>query len=159
MREPVHVCDSLDRVDAEVEARVRRSFARQGYMAAIGAELVHLAAGEVDIALPFSDRLTQQDGYLHAGVVAGAADSACGYAALTTMDAEAEVLTVEFKVNLLAPAAGERLVARGRVLRTGRTLTVCRGDAVTISGGLETHVATLTATLIAIMRSRSDIPS
>lgn len=159
MREPVHVCDSLDRVDAEVEARVRRSFARQGYMAAIGAELVHLAAGEVDIALPFSDRLTQQDGYLHAGVVAGAADSACGYAALTTMDAEAEVLTVEFKVNLLAPAAGERLVARGRVLRTGRTLTVCRGDAVTISGGLEKHVATLTATLIAIMRSRSDIPS
>ena len=159
MREPVHVCDSLDRVDAEVEARVRRSFARQGYMADIGAELVHLAAGEVDIALPFSDRLTQQDGYLHAGVVAGAADSACGYAALTTMDAEAEVLTVEFKVNLLAPAAGERLVARGRVLRTGRTLTVCRGDAVTISGGLEKHVATLTATLIAIMRSRSDIPS
>lgn len=153
------MCDSLDRVDAEVEARVRRSFARQGYMAAIGAELVHLAAGEVDIALPFSDRLTQQDGYLHAGVVAGAADSACGYAALTTMDAEAEVLTVEFKVNLLAPAAGERLVARGRVLRTGRTLTVCRGDAVTISGGLEKHVATLTATLIAIMRSRSDIPS
>lgn len=128
-------------------------------MAAIGAELVHLAAGEVDIALPFSDRLTQQDGYLHAGVVAGAADSACGYAALTTMDAEAEVLTVEFKINLLAPAAGERLVARGRVLRTGRTLTVCRGDAVTISGGLEKHVATLTATLIAIMRSRSDIPS
>lgn len=159
MREAAHVCDSLDRVDAEVEARVRRSFARQGYMAAIGAELVHLAAGEVDIALPFSDRLTQQDGYLHAGVVAGAADSACGYAALTTMDAEAEVLTVEFKVNLLAPAAGERLVARGRVLRTGRTLTVCRGDAVTISGGLEKHVATLTATLIAIMRSRSDIPS
>jgi uncharacterized protein (TIGR00369 family) len=159
VREAVHVCDSLDRVDAEVEARVRRSFARQGYMAAIGAELVHLAAGEVDIALPFSDRLTQQDGYLHAGVVAGAADSACGYAALTTMDAEAEVLTVEFKINLLAPAAGERLVARGRVLRTGRTLTVCRGDAVTISGGLEKHVATLTATLIAIMRSRSDIPT
>jgi uncharacterized protein (TIGR00369 family) len=116
-------------VDADVEARVRRSFARQEYMAAIGAELVHVAAGEVDIALPFSERLTQQDGYLHAGVVAGAADSACGYAALTTMAAEAEVLTVEFKINLLAPAAGERLVARGRVVRTGRTLTVCRGDA------------------------------
>jgi acyl-coenzyme A thioesterase PaaI-like protein len=90
--------------------------------------------------------------------VAGAADSACGYAALTTMDAEAEVLTVEFKINLLAPA-GERLVARGRVLRTGRTLTVCRGDAVTISGGQEKHVATLTATLIAITRGGSDLPS
>lgn len=120
-------------------------------MATLGAELVHVAAGEVDIAVPFSERLTQQDGYLHAGVVAGATDSACGYAALTTMAAEAEVLTVEFKINLLAPAAGERLVARGRVLRSGRTLTVCRGDAVTISEGREKHVATLTATMIAIV--------
>jgi len=117
-------------------------------MAELGAEVVHIAAGEVDIALPFSERLTQQDGYLHAGVVAGAIDTACGYAALTTLDAGAEVLTVEFKINLLAPAAGERLVARGRVLRTGRTLTVCRGDAVTINGGREKHVATLTATMI-----------
>jgi uncharacterized domain 1 len=138
-------------VGIELEARVRRSFARQRYMATLGAELVHVAAGEVDIAVPFSERLTQQDGYLHAGVVAGATDSACGYAALTTMAAEAEVLTVEFKINLLAPAAGERLVARGRVLRSGRTLTVCRGDAVTISEGREKHVATLTATMIAIV--------
>ena len=121
-------------------------------MTAIGAELVHVAAGEVDIALPFSERLTQQDGYIHAGVVAGVTDSACGYAALTTMEANAEVLTVEFKINLLAPAAGEQLVARGRVLRTGRTLTVCRGDAVTMSDGEEKHVATLTATLMAIVR-------
>jgi uncharacterized protein (TIGR00369 family) len=138
-------------VGIELEARVRRSFARQAYMATLGAELVHVAAGEVDIAVPFSERLTQQDGYLHAGVVAGATDSACGYAALTTMAAEAEVLTVEFKINLLAPAAGERLVARGRVLRSGRTLTVCRGEAVTISEGREKHVATLTATMIAII--------
>ena len=119
-------------------------------MATLGAELVHVAAGEVDIAVPFSERLTQQDGYLHAGLVAGALDSACGYAALTTMAVETEVLTVEFKINLLAPATGERLVARGRVLRSGRTLTVCRGDAVTISDGREKHVATLTATMIAI---------
>ena len=121
-------------------------------MTAIGAELVHVAAGEVDIALPFSERLTQQDGYIHAGVVAGVTDSACGYAALTTMEANAEVLTVEFKINLLAPAAGEQLVARGRVLRPGRTLTVCRGDAVTMGDGEEKHVATLTATLMAIVR-------
>ena len=134
----------------DLEARVRRSFARQGYTATLGAELVHVAAGEVDIAVPFSERLTQQDGYLHAGLVAGALDSACGYAALTTMAVETEVLTVEFKINLLAPATGERLVARGRVLRSGRTLTVCRGDAVTISDGREQHVATLTATMIAI---------
>jgi len=118
-------------------------------MATIGAELVHVAPGEVDIALPFSKQLTQQDGFLHAGVVAGAADSACGYAALTTMEPRAEVLTVEFKINLLAPAAGERLLVRGRLLRAGRTLTVCRADAVTISEGHEKHVATLTATLIA----------
>lgn len=137
-------------MDGDVEARVRESFDRQAYMKAIGAELVRVAPGEVDIALPFSDRLTQQDGYLHAGAVAGVTDSACGYAALTTMEPGAEVLTVEFKINLLAPAAGERLVARGRVLRAGRTLTVCRGDAVTISGSQEKHVATLTATLIAI---------
>ena len=137
---------------ADVEARIRRSFARQGYMTAIGAELVHVAAGEVDITLPFSERLTQQDGYIHAGVVAGVTDSACGYAALTTMEANAEVLTVEFKINLLAPAAGEQLVARGRVLRPGRTLTICRGDAVTMSDGEQKHVATLTATLMAIVR-------
>jgi len=139
-------------VDGDVEARIRRSFARQGYMTVIGAELVHVAAGEVDIVLPFSEGLTQQDGYIHAGVVAGATDSACGYAALTMMEANAEVLTVEFKINLLAPAAGERLVARGRVLRSGRTLTVCRGDAVMMSDGEEKHVATLTATLMAIVR-------
>ena len=140
---------------SDAEERVRRSFARQEYMAAIGADLVHVALGEVDIALPFSERLTQQDGFLHAGVVAGATDSACGYAALTTMDADAEVLTVEFKINLLAPAAGDRLIARGRVVRTGRTLTVCRGEAVTVTDGQEKHVATLTATLIAVRPAAS----
>ena len=139
-------------MDAVVEERVRESFGRQGFMATLGAELVHVGDGEVDISLPFSERLVQQDGFLHAGVVAGAADSACGYAALTRMDAGAEVLTVEFKLNLLAPAAGERLVARGRVVRSGRTLTVCRGDAVSVSEGREKHVATMTATLIAVTR-------
>ncbi len=139
-------------MDADAEARVRQSFARQAYMETLGADLVHVAEGEVDIALPFSERLVQQDGFLHAGVVAGATDSACGYAALTRMDAGVEVLTVEFKINLLAPAAGERLVARGRVVRSGRLLTVCRGDAVTVSEGREKHVATMTATLIAVTR-------
>jgi uncharacterized protein (TIGR00369 family) len=139
-------------MDADAEARVRRSFARQTYMETLGAEIVHVDDGEVDIALPFSERLVQQDGFLHAGVVAGATDSACGYAALTRMDAGAEVLTVEFKINLLAPAAGEQLVARGRVIRSGRNLTVCRGDAVTVTQGSEKHVATMTATLIAVTR-------
>jgi uncharacterized protein (TIGR00369 family) len=137
-------------MDADVEERVRRSFGRQSFMATLGAELVHVGDGEVDISLPFSEALVQQDGFLHAGVVAGATDSACGYAALTRMDAGAEVLTVEFKINLLAPAAGERLVARGRVVRSGRSLTVCRGDAVTVVEGREKQVATMTATLIAV---------
>ena len=140
-------------MDADAEARVRQSFARQAYMETLGAEVVHVDEGEVDIALPFSERLVQQDGFLHAGVVAGATDSACGYAALTRMDARAHVLTVEFKINLLAPAAGERLIARGRVIRSGRNLTICRGDAVTVSEGREKHVATMTATLIAVTRT------
>ena len=114
-------------------------------METLGAKLVHVDDGEVDIALPFSERLVQQEGFLHAGVVAGAIDSACGYAALTRWS-RAEVLTVEFKINLLAPAAGERLIARGRVVRSGRYLTICRGDAVTVSDGCEKHVATMTAT-------------
>jgi uncharacterized protein (TIGR00369 family) len=139
-------------MEASAEARVRKSFARQAYMETLGAELVHVDDGEIDIALAFSERLVQQDGFLHAGVVAGATDSACGYAALTRMDARADVLTVEFKINLLAPAAGELLIARGRVIRSGRHLTICRGDAVTVSEGRERHVATMTATLIAVTR-------
>jgi uncharacterized protein (TIGR00369 family) len=139
-------------MDADAETRVRLSFARQAFMETLGAELVHVGEGEVDVTLPFSERLVQQDGFLHAGVVAGVTDSACGYAALTRMEPGADVLTVEFKIDLLAPAAGERLVARGRVVRSGRTLTVCRGDAFALDEGREKHVATMTATLIALTR-------
>lgn len=133
-----------------LDERVRASFARQSLMATLGARLARVAPGEVDIELAFDDRLTQQDGYLHAGALTAALDSACGYAALTLMPEEAAVLTVEFKVNLLAPAAGERFLARGRVVRAGRTLTVCRGDAVALVGDEELHVATMTATMMAL---------
>ena len=129
---------------------MRASFARQSLMATLGARLAHVAPGEVDVELAFDDRLTQQHGYLHAGALTAALDSACGYAALTLMPEEAAVLTVEFKVNLLAPAAGERFVARGRVVRAGRTLTVCRGDAGAFAGDEERHVATMTATMMAL---------
>lgn len=139
-------------MDAAQESRVRESFARQAYMELLGAELVHVAEGEVDIAWPFSPTLVQQDGFLHAGVVAGAVDSACGYAALTLCAEGEEVLSVEFKVNLLTPAAGESFVARGRVVRRGRTLTVCRGDAFAVGAGAEKHIATMTATIIAVAR-------
>ena len=131
---------------------MRESFARQQFMATIGAELVRVAPGEVDIALQPDPRLTQQHGFLHAGVVVAAIDSACGYAALTLMEEAADVLTVELKVNLLAPATGELLLARGRVLRSGRTLTVCTGEAVTVADGAETAAATLLTTMMAVRR-------
>jgi uncharacterized protein (TIGR00369 family) len=133
--------------DAIVE-RVRTSFARQGAMATLGAELADVAAGRVAIALPIEPRLSQQDGFLHAGVVVAALDSACGYAALTLMPDDAEVLTVELKVNLLAPASGDSLVAKGEVVRAGRTLTVCRGDAYADQEAERAHVATMLATMV-----------
>ncbi len=135
-------------LDAAIVARVRASFARQGAMATFGAELADVATGRVAIALPIKPRLSQQDGFLHAGVVVAALDSACGYAALTMMPDEAEVLTIELKVNLLAPASGESLVAEGEVVRAGRTLTVCRGDAHAEQGPERVHVATMLATMV-----------
>jgi uncharacterized protein (TIGR00369 family) len=126
--------------------RVRASFARQRFMELLGARLIHLAPGEADIELARDERLANQHGYLHAGAVASVLDSACGYAALTLMDADAAVVTVEFKISLLAPATGESLLARGRVDRAGRTLTFCTGEAV--AG--DTRVATFSATMMAV---------
>jgi uncharacterized protein (TIGR00369 family) len=134
--------------DRTAVARVRASFARQGAMTTLGAELADVAAGRVVIALPIDERLSQQDGFLHAGVVVAALDSACGYAALTTMPDDSEVLTVELKVNLLAPASGDWVVAEGEVVRAGRMLTVCRGDAFAEQPGERTHVATMLATMV-----------
>jgi uncharacterized protein (TIGR00369 family) len=139
-------------------ARIRASFGRQQMMQTIGATLETVAPGRVDIALPFRAELTQQHGYLHAGVVATIADSACGYAAYTLMPADGSVLTVEYKINLLAPALGDRFVARATVLRPGRTLTVAQADVFACSGESEVRTATMLATLIALP-SRLDRPS
>ena len=136
--------------DPKFEQRVRESFARQQFMTLLGATLMHVAPGEADIELPFAGRLTQQHGYVHAGVLASILDSACGYAAFTLMEAGSGVLTVEFKINLLEPAVGRRFVARGRVVRGGRTLTICRGEAVAEDGGGGKVVAIVTATLMAV---------
>jgi uncharacterized protein (TIGR00369 family) len=119
-------------------------------MATLGAELVRVAPGEVDIQLRPDPRMTQQHGFLHAGAVIAVVDGACGYAALTLMEEAAEVLTVELKVNLLAPATGERLLARGRVLRSGKTVTVCSGEALAVAEGTETNVATLLTTMMTV---------
>ncbi len=134
--------------DPDFEARVRDNFARQRIMRVLGADLTAVRPGHVEITLPFRDDLTQQHGYLHAAAIAAIADSACGYAALTLMEPQLDVLSVEFKINLLAPAAGERFVAVGRVLRPGRTLTVCSADVVAERNGDSKLIAVMQATMI-----------
>ena len=138
------------------ERVIRDSFAAQQLMATIGARLARVAAGEIEIRVPFRRHLTQQHGFLHAGVVTTALDSACGYAAFSLMPEGAGVLSVEFKTSLLAPAVGDELIARGRVVRGGRTLTVCQGDAFMLAGGVETLVATMLATMMTV-RDRPDV--
>jgi len=135
--------------DVGYESRVRDSFARQRMMHLLGAEMTAVRPGEVTIALLFRADLTQQHDYLHAAAVTAIADSACGYAALTLMDSGLEVLSVEFKVNLLAPAAGERFVAVGRVLRPGKTLTVCAAEVHAERGERRKLIAAMQATMIA----------
>ena len=135
------------------EERVRQSFSRQAFMSTLGAELTAVVQGGVEIRLPFSPNLTQQNGYLHAGAITAVLDSACGYAALTVAADDKDVLSVEFKVNLLAPAAGELFAARAQVKRAGRTLTVCTADAFAISDGREKVVATMLATIMAVPRT------
>lgn len=130
------------------EPTVRGSFARQKVMALIGAEMGALSPGHCEIRLPFHDDLTQQNGYFHAGVTSTIVDSAGGYAGLTLMPAGSDVLTVEFKLNLLAPANGEFLVAEGQVLKTGRNLVITRGEVYAIKNGRATHCATMQQTLM-----------
>lgn len=137
--------------DPGFEARVRASFQRQQVMATLGARLTRVAPGETDVELPFRTDLTQQHGFLHAGIVTTILDSACGYAAFSLMPADAAVLSIEFKTNLLAPARGELLVARARVVRAGRTITVCQAEGVMVDGGREVHVATMTATMMTVL--------
>ena len=136
--------------DPDFENRVRSSFGRQRVMSTIGATIGRIAPGEVDLVLPFRSDLTQQHGFVHGGIVATIADSACGYAAFTLMAADAGILTVEYKVNLVAPAEGDRLTARGRVLKPGRTLVVCQADVWAARDGQERLVATMLATMMAI---------
>ena len=153
----------MTRVAAELAAQnpdferlVRESFEKQQVMRTLGARLARVAPGEVDIELPYSVALTQQHGFLHAGIVTTILDSTCGYAAFSLMPPGAGVLSVEFKVNLLAPAQGELLIARGRVLRAGRTISVCRADAAMRTGADETPVATMLATIMTV-RGRSEV--
>lgn len=135
--------------DPDFEARVRDSFGRQDFMATLGAELLRLAPGEADIALPFADGLRQQHGFFHAGATIAVLDSAAGYAALTLFPKGFGVLTAELKVNLLTPAEGPVIQAEGRVIKPGKTLTICRSDVFSGSGPDRAHVATALLTMAA----------
>ena len=134
--------------DPNFAARVRASFAKQRLMTTIGAELTEVKPGRVTLRLPFRDDLTQQHGFLHAGAIATLADSACGYAALSMMPEGAGVLSIEFKVNMLSPATGDAVVARGEVIRAGKTVMVCRADVFSLAEGKEKLVAAMQATMM-----------
>lgn len=135
----------------DYEERVRSSFARQVVMATIGAELTSVTPGTVEIEMPYSVALTQQHGFLHAGIISTALDSACGYAAYSLMPPDAAVLTIEFKLNLLSPGRGERFLFRGSVTKPGRTIIVADGQAYAYSADGEARlIATMTATMMTI---------
>lgn len=141
---------TFEPLDPDYVARVRASFARQGFMKALGVEIVRLTPGEADLSLRQRPDLTQQHGYFHAGVTSTLGDTAAGYAALSLYPKGTGVLTTEFKINLLRPAQGQRLIARGRVIKPGRTLTVCQSDVFGESDCRETHVATMLLTMICL---------
>jgi uncharacterized protein (TIGR00369 family) len=137
----------------ETHRRIADSFALQGLMTHLGATLAHVAEGEVHVELPFSSRFTQQHGYLHAGAITSIVDTACGYAALTRAPADADVVTAEFKINLLRPALGTRFLAIGRVQNAGRLLTVCTGEARAFTGaGTDYKVVAMMQATIATVR-------
>jgi len=140
---------------AGYEARVRESFARQGAMKLIGAAISEVAPGYCAIAVAPRSELSQQHGYVHAGIVSAIVDSAGGYAGFTLFPEDASVLTVEFKLNLVAPAKGERIVAEGFVVKPGRTLAITRGEVYAEEGGKRTLVAIMQQTLM-VMRGRQD---
>ncbi len=136
--------------DPAFEARIRASFAKQGLMNTLGASITSLSPGAIDIALAPNPAISQQHGFVHAGAVAAIADTAAGYAALSLLPPGAGVLTTEFKINLVAPATGDRIIARGRVVKAGRTLTLAQTDVMAEANGREKLIALLTATLMTI---------
>lgn len=138
--------------DEKTQHRIRESFAKQSAMKLIGAKLSLIEAGAVEITMPFHLDLAQQHGFLHAGILSTALDSACGYAAMTLMPEDMEVLTIEFKVNLLSPGKGDLFLFRGEVTKSGRTISVCDGKAYSIIGENKKLIASMTGTMIVAPR-------
>lgn len=140
----------------DFRARIRASFDRQKTMETIGAVLTRVEQGSVEIEMPFDEKLTQQHGILHAGIIAAALDTACGYAAYSVLDDTASILTIEFKVNLLSPGRGERFLFRGDVTKPGSTIIVADGRAYALSDGPAKLIASMTGTMM-VIRGREDI--
>ncbi len=141
--------------DPNFATRIHQSFARQSAMGLIRAELVAVAPGSAEIHLPHWEGIEQQHGFVHGGVVGMIADNAAGFAAMTTVPAGASVLTVEYKLNLMAPADGEKLIARGKVVRAGRTLVVTQGEVFAVKNGQETQCALIQQTIM-VMHGKSE---
>ena len=142
--------------NGDFRQRIRSSFARQPAMETIGAELTRVEHGTIEIELPFDIKLTQQHGFLHAGVISAALDSACGYAATTMIDQDASILTIEFKVNLMSPGRGERFLFRGEVTKPGTTIIVADGRGYAIGDGPAKLIASMTGTMM-VIRGREGI--
>ncbi len=137
--------------DDDFAQRVRDSFAKQAAMETLGVTLERIEAGEVEVQMAYNPAFCQQNGFLHAGTVTTAIDTACGYAAFSLMPADAAVLSVEFKINLLSPAKGERFVFIGKVVKPGRTISNVRGEAFAIANGVRKLIATMDGTMITIL--------
>ncbi|HEV7395319.1 MAG TPA: PaaI family thioesterase [Pyrinomonadaceae bacterium] len=142
----------MSALNPDFAVEISRSFDAQAVMDLVGAELTRVEPGLIEITLPYRDDLTQQNGFLHAGIVTTIVDSACGYAAYSLMPAGSEVLSVEFKMNMLRPARGEVFLARGEVIKPGRTLTVARGDVFGVADGKQELIATMLATMICLRK-------
>jgi uncharacterized protein (TIGR00369 family) len=136
----------------DYRAAATDTFERQRAMCTLGISIARMEPGEVDLAMGYAPEFTQQNGFVHAGIITAGLDNACGIAAFTLMPAGSAILTVEFKTNLLAPARGERFAFRATVVKPGRTLTVCEGRAYALHDGVETLIATMTGTLMALPR-------
>ena len=148
---------SFQPLNPDFENKIRDSFSRQGFMDFIGAEMTDIGPGYCEIQVPYKKELSQQHGYFHAGIVGTLADNSGGYAAFTLMPSDATTLTVEYKLNLIAPGDGDLLISRARVIKPGRTLTICRPEVFVVKNGVQTLCATALMTLMTL-HGKSDRP-
>lgn len=147
----------MSEIDSDaVGERIRRSFARQGAMHTLGAELTSVSQGVVEIEMPFDEKLTQQHGILHAGVISAALDTACTYSAYTMIEPDVSLLTIEFKVNLMSPGKGERFLFRGEITKPGSTIIVADGRGYALNDGPAKLIASMTSTMM-VVRGRKEI--